>query len=449
MRSRPPGAAVATRTARIRPGPAPAPASPAGRPPRDRREGWAGSRGCSDCPIIARAQPRSCRSRWWSAMIPVHVVDRPAHRVDIATASLFSELLHRLARAGEAPARASRARHLVWPSIGWRDSLRRRGRLRNPDAAARPSAGTPVAYRVAMEELTNSPTTDPAGGWHPAAGASGWCAVASAEVPSRPPGAALTDVLIGAVVTPSSLCHPGRPALTVDPRRRAISRVRRHAAVGGRRRIGEAVASAASVAPSPATSVPLPGPTQLPDGPFASSGALVVLGADGALTLVAADGRATPLAPADENPVTFPAWSPDGTRIAAIRLGAGSSEIVASMPAARRGAPSSRRSSSAARASGRSTSRGRPTAGPCPTWPRSRTACRSASLRRTAARRSMAAVPGRGSAAGTRSTTTGSARTVSSPTSGPARTRSSARCTSTGPRRRPGWRRPAASGHRS
>ena len=50
---------------------------------------------------------------------------------------------------------------------------------------------------------------------------------------------------------------------------------------------------------------------------------MVVLGADGSLTLVAADGRATPLAPADDNPVTFPAWSPDGTRIAAIRLGAG------------------------------------------------------------------------------------------------------------------------------
>jgi hypothetical protein len=80
--------------------------------------------------------------------------------------------------------------------------------------------------------------------------------------------------------------------------------------------------------PSPAASVPLAGPTQLPGGPFASSGALVVLGADGALTLVAADGRATPLAPADDNPVAFPAWSPDGTRIAAIRLGAGSSEIV-------------------------------------------------------------------------------------------------------------------------
>ena len=35
-----------------------------------------------------------------------------------------------------------------------------------------------------------------------------------------------------------------------------------------------------------------------------------------------------PLAPADDNPVAFPAWSPDGTRIAAIRLGAGTSEIV-------------------------------------------------------------------------------------------------------------------------
>ena len=138
----------------------------------------------------------------------------------------------------------------------------------------------------------------------------------------------LTDVLIGAVVIAViAAAIWGLPALTGGSASPSPS----PAGSAGAQPSEVAAASESAVASVRRerrprrlrASVPLPGPTQLPGGPFASSGAMVVLGADGALTLVAADGRATPLAPADDNPVAFPAWSPDGTRIAAIRLGAG------------------------------------------------------------------------------------------------------------------------------
>lgn len=174
--------------------------------------------------------------------------------------------------------------------------------------------------------------TDPPGGPHPAATGSGPAPGASSG--GEPPtGRSLaTDLAIGVVVIAViAAAIWGVPALTGGTASPSASPV----ASGGAEPSTVAAASssaetsiAASAAPSPAPSIPLPGPTQLPGGPFASSGAMAVLGADGSLTLVAADGRATPLAPADDNPVTFPAWSPDGTRIAAIRLGTGTSEIV-------------------------------------------------------------------------------------------------------------------------
>ncbi|HEY7969530.1 MAG TPA: hypothetical protein VID95_06000, partial [Candidatus Limnocylindrales bacterium] len=184
-----------------------------------------------------------------------------------------------------------------------------------------------------MEAPTNpSSGTDPAGAGGPAAGASGVGAGPASGGSGPPTGRSLLiDVLIGAVVVAVvAAAIWGLPALTGGPASPSASPAGSSGAQPSEVAVAteSAGAPAASEPPSPAASVALPGPTQLPGGPFASSGALAVLGADGSLTLVAADGRATTLAPADENPVTFPAWSPDGTRIAAIRLGAGSTEIV-------------------------------------------------------------------------------------------------------------------------
>jgi TolB protein len=74
-----------------------------------------------------------------------------------------------------------------------------------------------------------------------------------------------------------------------------------------------------SVRPSPAATSASPTSTTLPGGPFAAAGSMAVLGNDGSLSLVEATGRSTVLAPAGDQPIGFPAWSPDGSRIAAIR----------------------------------------------------------------------------------------------------------------------------------
>jgi len=71
--------------------------------------------------------------------------------------------------------------------------------------------------------------------------------------------------------------------------------------------------------PSPGGTSASPTSTTLPGGPFAAAGSMAVLGNDGSLSLVEATGRSTVLAPAGDTPIGFPAWSPDGSRIAAIR----------------------------------------------------------------------------------------------------------------------------------
>ncbi|HEX5825657.1 MAG TPA: hypothetical protein VFY18_14460 [Candidatus Limnocylindrales bacterium] len=73
--------------------------------------------------------------------------------------------------------------------------------------------------------------------------------------------------------------------------------------------------------PSPAGSGPRPTSTTLPGGPFASTGSIAVVGNDGSLSLVTASGLSKPLAPAGDGSFLFPAWSPDGLRIAAIHAG--------------------------------------------------------------------------------------------------------------------------------
>jgi hypothetical protein len=88
--------------------------------------------------------------------------------------------------------------------------------------------------------------------------------------------------------------------------------------------------SITSIAPSSAPSAPAPrpSPTQVPGGPFASSGSMVVEGGDGSLRVVDASGRSVVLEPASDASHLFPTWSPDGSRIAVIRYGTGVTEIL-------------------------------------------------------------------------------------------------------------------------
>ncbi len=79
-------------------------------------------------------------------------------------------------------------------------------------------------------------------------------------------------------------------------------------------------ASASSgVAPS-ATPIPSSVPASIsPGGPLASSGELVVVGTDASLSLISTDRRSVLLANADGGQFAFPAWSPDGSRVATLR----------------------------------------------------------------------------------------------------------------------------------
>jgi TolB protein len=92
------------------------------------------------------------------------------------------------------------------------------------------------------------------------------------------------------------------------------------------------VIAVASQGPSlgqvPTASSGSPASTTLPGGPFASSGSIVVLGNDGSLSLVDVTGRSTVLSPPGDAPVGFPVWSPDGSKIAAIRQGAESTILI-------------------------------------------------------------------------------------------------------------------------
>ena len=65
-----------------------------------------------------------------------------------------------------------------------------------------------------------------------------------------------------------------------------------------------------------------------PGEPLATSGSIVVVGTDGSLSLVDAQRHSTLLAPADGGSLAFPAWSPDGSRIAAIRAGQVGNAVV-------------------------------------------------------------------------------------------------------------------------
>ncbi len=73
----------------------------------------------------------------------------------------------------------------------------------------------------------------------------------------------------------------------------------------------------AVVAPSPTSA---PTPTLIPlERPLASKGSIAVVRADGTLWMVDVGGRMTPFADAQQGNYGFPAWSPDGSKLASIR----------------------------------------------------------------------------------------------------------------------------------
>jgi TolB protein len=69
----------------------------------------------------------------------------------------------------------------------------------------------------------------------------------------------------------------------------------------------------------------------LPTGPFGNA-RLVVLGEGGSLDVLRADGTARQALPATGTPYQFPAWSPDGSRIAAIGQRGGSAGVFVMAP---------------------------------------------------------------------------------------------------------------------
>jgi TolB protein len=83
-----------------------------------------------------------------------------------------------------------------------------------------------------------------------------------------------------------------------------------------------AASTAASTAPAPSL-----------DQPLGTTGTVALLRGNGSLAVIAADGRSAVLEPGDPN-YAFPAWSPDGTRLAAIRNLADGTAIVVYDPVA-------------------------------------------------------------------------------------------------------------------
>jgi WD40 repeat protein len=107
------------------------------------------------------------------------------------------------------------------------------------------------------------------------------------------------------------------------------------AACGGPAPSGSPLSTAeASADPSPATASVAPTSSATIDRPIASSGSIAVRGSDGSLSIVDADGNPTLLSDAANGAFGFPTWSPDGSRIAAVRASGASAEVVVFDPAA-------------------------------------------------------------------------------------------------------------------
>ena len=88
---------------------------------------------------------------------------------------------------------------------------------------------------------------------------------------------------------------------------------------------GPVVSEGPSASP---TVAPTATATIVATSPIAGSGAIALLGVDGGLVIVGADGRSVPLASAGDGTFIFPAWSPDGRRLAAIHYGPTSNELI-------------------------------------------------------------------------------------------------------------------------
>jgi TolB protein len=117
---------------------------------------------------------------------------------------------------------------------------------------------------------------------------------------ATPPGPAVTTAVPSGATQPSNLIFP---LPTVASSAQAV----------------------ASAAPSGAPTA-LPAPLQ-PVGRIGASGAVVMIGRDGIVSVIRADGQRATLSQ-DDLSIAFPTWSPDGTRIAAVRRDGAEAPIV-------------------------------------------------------------------------------------------------------------------------
>ena len=91
----------------------------------------------------------------------------------------------------------------------------------------------------------------------------------------------------------------------------------------------EATLAAATPSPS-ATSRPTSAPTSsiVAEGPFATTGSIAVLSGDASLSIIDAGGKLMALSGDADGNFGFPTWSPDGTRIAAVRSSGTETSLV-------------------------------------------------------------------------------------------------------------------------
>jgi TolB protein len=126
-------------------------------------------------------------------------------------------------------------------------------------------------------------------------------------------------VLLMAVAVVGAACSPSNP----DPSPASSSPS------------ASAESSEVAVSTPPATVTTTTEPTDTPapssialDRPLAASGSIAVERVDGSLSIVDADGATRSLAGASEGRFGFPTWSPDATRIAAIRTSSTDTAII-------------------------------------------------------------------------------------------------------------------------
>jgi TolB protein len=90
-------------------------------------------------------------------------------------------------------------------------------------------------------------------------------------------------------------------------------------------------ATLAATSPSP-TAPPTPSAERtastVTEGPIASSGSIAVLSQDASLSIIDAGGRSVPLSADADGNYGFPTWSPDGSRIAAVRSKGSETSLV-------------------------------------------------------------------------------------------------------------------------